>query len=259
MARSRQRATNCFRVLDLFSSRRREIRVSEVAKMLRVHPSTASRLLGMMQRIGVLTHSGNRASYRPGLKLIDYARFALDSDDVRRLCRAHIEKLGVELEETVNLGVVDRGELVTVDEVLGRQSLRYASWIGRRDPWHCTSMGKAVMGFQSKEIRVTALRRPLERVTSRTVVNARLMSTQLEEIRSQGYAIARGELEEGVNAVAAPISQRSKVTMAVCVVGPSFRLIQRIDEIGRSVLQAAKRISEDLNAQLSSEAFDTAP
>jgi DNA-binding IclR family transcriptional regulator len=95
-------------------------------------------------------------------------------------------------------------------------------------------------------------------VTPRTVVNARLIRTQLEEIRSRGYAIASDELEEGVTAVAAPIWQGAKVTMAVCVVGPSFRLIQRIDEIGRSVVEAAKRISEDLNAQLSSEAFDTA-
>ncbi len=245
----KQRALSGFAVLDLFSDSRREIRVSDVAGTFKIHPSTASRLLSAMQRAGVLERNEQRGAYRPGIKLVEYARFVLDASDIRRVCRPYLERLAADVGETANLGSLDRGDAFTIDEVQGPEFLRYTSWIGRRAPWYCTSIGKAIMAFQPAEVQRGGLKGPFERCTRTTLTERRVLARQLEDVRARGFATALDELEDGVTAVAAPLKEGKAPSWAICIVGPSFRLSRKVDRLGVAVVRAARLISEVLQAR----------
>src|SRR5207249_2347826 len=94
------------------------------------------------------------------------------------------------------------------------------------------------------------LRRTLQRYTPRTIVDPRVLSRQLERVREDGYAFTLGELEVGLNAVAAPVRHLGGQTVAVVSVsGPSYRVTpQALPELGERTRDAADAISRRLGA-----------
>jgi DNA-binding IclR family transcriptional regulator len=76
---------------------------------------------------------------------------------------------------------------------------------------------------------------------------ARLLR-QLEEVRARGYATIQDELEEGLNAVAAPVRRLSgEVIAALSISGPGFR-VRAVDlaRLGRLAIDAAGAVSRRL-------------
>jgi DNA-binding IclR family transcriptional regulator len=148
----------------------------------------------------------------------------------------------------VNLGVLSSEGVVYIDQITGTRSIVAVSWVGRRTPLHCTSNGKVLLAWLPDDERDRVLARPLDRATPNTVVDPDELRAQLLEIRTRGYAQAREELEEGLNAVAAPIRQANgDVTAALSVSGPAFRM-RAIDlpRVGRLTMDAAGAISRRL-------------
>jgi DNA-binding IclR family transcriptional regulator len=122
------------------------------------------------------------------------------------------------------------------------------SWVGRRTPLHATSNGKVLLAHMEPADRDRFLARSLPSMTSRTVTDAAELRRQLEQIVTRGYAQTLEELEEGLNAVAAPVRQADgRVTAALSVSGPAFRM-RPVDlpRIARRTMEAADAISRRL-------------
>jgi len=64
--------------------------------------------------------------------------------------------------------------------------------------------------------------------------------------RRDGYAVSHGEREEGLSAVAAPVTGRSgAVVAALALSGPTLRFTsERVTEFAADLLQAGARMSE---------------
>jgi DNA-binding IclR family transcriptional regulator len=138
--------------------------------------------------------------------------------------------------------------VVSIDQVSGASSIVSVSWVGRRTSLHTTSTGKVFLAFLDEHERERRLSRPLERPTKRSIVDPAQLRAQLEEVRRRGYAQTLEELEEGLNAVAAPVRQADgEVVAALSVSGPAFRLrAVDVPRIGRRTIEAADRISRRL-------------
>ena len=89
----------------------------------------------------------------------------------------------------------------------------------------------------------------LERRTDRTVTTRERLDIDLEGVRRRGFAVADSELEPGLVAGAAPITDaEGTVVAAVSVTGPSVRLTgSRIAGVGRLLLTETKAISRSLD------------
>jgi IclR family transcriptional regulator, acetate operon repressor len=222
--------------------------VTELGRRLGVHKATASRLLSTLADHGLVQRDGGSEKYRLGLGLIHLAGAAMAGLDLVRQARPILEELAEHTRETVNLGVLDGDGVVYIDQITGQRSIVSMSWIGRRTPLHCTSNGKVLLAFMSEEERARRLASPLEAMTVNTVIDADRLRSQLVEVRSRGYGQTIEELEEGLNAVAAPIrSVDGDVFAAVGVAGPAFRLRpMELPRIARITMDAAEAISRRL-------------
>ena len=116
-----------------------------------------------------------------------------------------LDELAEATRETVNLGVLSGESVVYVDQVTGTRAIVTVSWVGQRTPLHCTSNGKVLLAYATDGERDRLLSAPLTRLTPRTITDVRKLRAQLAEIRARGYAQTMEELEEGLNAVAAPV------------------------------------------------------
>jgi DNA-binding IclR family transcriptional regulator len=105
-----------------------------------------------------------------------------------------------------------------------------------------------LLAFMDDAERERLFAQPLERMTSKTVTDPDELRAQLKLVRSRGYAQTQGELEEGLNAVAAPVRQADgEVVAALSVSGPSIRM-RSVDlpRIARLTIDAAAAVSHRL-------------
>ncbi len=219
--------------------------VTDLGAELGVHKSTASRLLATLEAHGLVEQLGERGMYRLGFGLVRLAGASAAQLDLTRLGREVCERLAAELDETVNLAVLDGDSAVNISQVHGSASVGVLNWVGRRTPLHATSSGKVLLAFGPEAARPPA---PLERFTPATITDAAVLERVLAEIRTRGWAATEGELELGLNAVAAPVRDaEGRVVAAVSVSGPSFRLSPgSFDSVAPRVVAAADGLSRRL-------------
>jgi DNA-binding IclR family transcriptional regulator len=223
-----------------------ELGVSELGRRLDLHKSTVSRLLATLESEGLLERAPGSEKYRLGREIRRLALHMQPGGDVRTVTRPFLEELAEATRETTNLAVLEGGEAHNVDQVSGPHLVRIGNWVGRRTPLHCVANGKALLAFQPPEEidRLTA--GPLARYTPATVTDPALLRTELEQVRAQGYAEALGEIEDGLNAVAAPIfGAGGGALAAISVSGPAYRLTaERVAEFAALTVAAALKASE---------------
>jgi DNA-binding IclR family transcriptional regulator len=219
--------------------------VTELARRLGLHKSTASRLLETLERRGLVEQDEQTGKYRLGLVVIRLAERAEGTLDLRALAQPELEKLAMLTRETVGLGVIEREQLLTVAQVDGPNLIAVGDWTGRATPLHCVASGKVLMASLAEREVVRIVKRGLIRYTERTIVDLDPLLEELARIRRRGYATAIGEYELGLNAVAAPVyDARGQVRAAVDIWGPTFRLTpRRMPELAAQVREAAAAIS----------------
>jgi DNA-binding IclR family transcriptional regulator len=234
-------------ILEILA-REGEAGVTEVARELGVHKSTASRLLAALDRRELVTQDTARGRFRLGVGLVRLAGAASRGLDLvqesRPVCRALAQEAG----ETVNLAILSGRDALYLDQAAGPAALSPHNWAGQRIPLHATSDGKVLLAYLSAAQIIELLTPPLRRFTDHTITAPAEFRQILPEVRRRGYATAVEELEDGLTAVAAPVRDaEGRVIASISASGPSFRIpAERIPQLAESVRRAADAVSRRL-------------
>ena len=222
-----------------------EAGVTELARRLGLHKSTASRLLATLQKRGLVEQDEESGKYRLGLVVIRLAERAERTLDLRGISMPELERLARLTHETTGLGILESDALLTVAQADGPNLIAVGDWTGRSTPLHCVASGKVVMAALAEREVLRIVRRGLVSYTERTITELEPLLEELARIRRRGYATAIGEYELGLNAVSAPVHDaRGNVVAAVDIWGPAFRLTpRRIPELAAQARETAAAIS----------------
>jgi len=223
-----------------------EMRVTDLARRLEVHKSTASRLLSTLEEHGLVEQNPTTDRYRLGYGLVRLAGSVVAELDLARVSRPVLEELAVRTSETVNLAILQGDQVVNIDQIAAPHLVVNVNWVGKQTPLHCTSNGKVLLAYLSAEERSRLLRAPLQRFTPRTITDLKTLLKQLNRVVEDGYAFTLEELELGLNAVAAPVrGTDGTIRAAVSVAGPSYRVTpHRLVELGEMTSEAGEAISQ---------------
>jgi len=232
-------------MLDLLATNGGEMGVSDLARRLEVHKSTAFRLLATLQDHGLVEQNASTEKYRLGYGLVRLAGAVVAELDLSRAARAVMQELADHSRETVNLALLQGERVINIDQITSSHLVVNVNWVGKQNPVHCTSTGKVLLAYLPPAELRRLLSKPLERLTPRTIVDRATLEKQLQRVREDGYAFTLEELEVGLNAVAAPVrDSRGEVIAALSMSGPSYRVSpQRLGELGEMTRQAADAIS----------------
>jgi DNA-binding IclR family transcriptional regulator len=225
-----------------------EAGVTEVARELGVHKSTASRLLAALDRRELVTQDAARGRFRLGIGIVRLAGAAARGLDVVQESRPVCRSLARQVGETVNIAVLSGRDALYLDQVAGPAALSPHNWAGQAVPLHATSDGKVLLAYLPEDEVAGHLVPPLRRFTDHTIVTPAAFARVLAEVRQRGYATAVEELEDGLTAVAAPVrNAEGNVIASISASGPSFRIPdERIAGLAGSVRRAAAEISRRL-------------
>jgi DNA-binding IclR family transcriptional regulator len=144
-----------------------------------------------------------------------------------------------------------------VAQVASTYLLAAPDWNQVDVPPHCSSLGKVLYAFGCLPLPTGRL----ERRTSRTITTREALAAELATVRRTRVAITVDELETGLTAIAAPVEGRDGVIAALGVSGPTARLHDRVDQIGRLLVDESDHLSRLLHrrTQHAVEAGNEAP
>jgi DNA-binding IclR family transcriptional regulator len=200
----------------------RPLAVGELADLSGLPKSTTSRLLGALERRGLIQRAGDRR-VAPGPVLLRFAHrdpgaslVALSMPSLRRLA----ELSG----ETINLGVPTPLGVEHLAQEDSRHFVGGTNWVGRRVPYDTTANGKVLHAYSAE--------RPADG----------------SAVRARGFAIAMDELEQGLSAIAAPVLGADGVAIAaLSISAPTIRLPrERVAELVPPLIEEARLLSAQL-------------
>jgi DNA-binding IclR family transcriptional regulator len=223
-----QSVDHALELLDFFADRRR-LTTGEIAKHLSVAPSTASRLVAMLQARGYVTREAGSRAYVVGTKLRDVGIAAVRALDIRPQVRPYIEALAAETGETVQIGILQGQTVVFLDCVEGWHSLRVTSRVGELLPAHSLATGKALLAeLTPQDFLELYPREKLRAVTRSTITTRTSLQRELLLVAKRGYATAFSEGFDDISTIAISIRDVvGRVRCGLSIAAPASRLTSK--------------------------------
>lgn len=239
-----QSVDRALRVLEILA-RRGEAGVSEIARELDVHASTASRLVASLLGHELVEYRGRRSKYRLGVGILRLAGATAGHLDLSVQAQPVCDALAAELDATTNVAIFNSGVAINVCQAQPATAVATQNWVGQRTVPHATSSGKVLLAYMPDEEREALLEGPLTRFTPQTITSTDELRRELRTVRENGCAQACEEYEEGLNALAAPVrAHDGTVVAAISASGPAYRLSkEQFPHVCEAVIRAGAEVS----------------
>jgi len=231
-------------ILEVLSSGE-ELGLSALSVRGGMSKASAFRILRTLEGRGCVEKDVVSQRYRPGPHLIALSCRFVSGLGLIQHARPVLEQLYCESKETVNLGVLDQGEVLYIDMLESHQGLRMTARVGGRDPLHSTALGKAILSrLPAQELKRLLSRFRWSRLTARTIMTPAALQRELSLVRQRGYAVDDEENEIGARCVGAPLRNPSGHSIgAISISGPVSRVSRgSIERIGTQLMLAAREI-----------------
>ncbi|MDR2935425.1 MAG: IclR family transcriptional regulator [Candidatus Adiutrix sp.] len=223
-----------------------ELTVTRAAALLNLNRASAHRFITTLRDLGYVRKNQHN-HYEATFKLLELGMTQVGRFEIRRLAKPYMRDLAARFDETVNLGLLDRGQVVYLDKVESREMLRMDSGVGTACQPRATALGKAMLAFlPPDELEGHILTAEWAALTPNTIVSQDKFLKELEKVRRQGYAVDNEELAQGLYCVGAPIFDfKGYPAYALSVSGPVGRL-KPLKEIPGRLLEITAQLSGQL-------------
>lgn len=241
-----QTVTRALAILDVLA-RSPGSTLPQLARELKLHPSTTRRLLGVLEGNGYVRREA--PGFALGFRLVELAGAALHHTDLVRLSVSELDQLRDRLGLNANLAVLAGGDVLHLAYAVRSDTPRYYTAVGRRAVAHSTALGKVLLAFEPRErVHETVERFGWRPYTPNSIQDPARLDRELDEVARRGYAIDREERRLGNACLAAPVRDRARRVVAAISVSGSLAAVDRIglDVIRREVTEHARQISAKL-------------
>jgi IclR family acetate operon transcriptional repressor len=232
-------------ILGLFAREGPELTQTEISDALGLPLPTVHRLTAVLAERGYLERDPRTRRFRLGLEVARFMPPLLSGMRLPEVARADVNRLADDTGETVNLAVLQEGEIVYLLSESGSRLLSTQTPIGLRLPAHCTALGKCLLAQLPEETaRDAAGPEPYEQRTPATATTWEALRPALARIRRDGVAISWEEYEVGLASIAVPVpwldgpgSAAVNVSLPTTRANRAFRtqLVARLREIARRI------------------------
>jgi IclR family transcriptional regulator, acetate operon repressor len=194
-------------ILGLFTRAGPELTQTEISEALGLPLPTVHRLTAVLAERGYLERDPRTRRFRLGLEVARFMPPLLSGLRLPEVARADVARLADETGETVNLAVLQEGEIVYLLSETGSRLLSTQAPVGLRLPAHCTALGKCLLAQLPEDVaRAAAGPEPYEQRTPSTATTWEALRPALVRIRRDGVAISWEEYEIGLASIAVPVA-----------------------------------------------------
>ncbi|MFB6849981.1 IclR family transcriptional regulator [Streptomyces sp. NPDC056373] len=225
-------------ILGLLSEERPVISLREIIDATGLAKTTVLRLVQTLEESGLLW--SHPAGYTAGPGLWRWAYLARSQWEVPQETRKVMRDLADRLGETVNIFVARDVSRVCVAHEESPHPLRHVVDVGDEQPLWAGASSKVLLRDVSEDLlrRVAAASPHGEAHVDR-------LRAWAQEAAQRGYAVSSSEWDEGLTAVAVPVTGRSdSVVASLSLSGPSHRFpYEAVERFATDLAEAAALIS----------------
>lgn len=243
-----QSVTRIFELIEVLAAHPAGAGLQNLATEAHLAKSTAHRLLGSLVSLGYAVQDAQSGKYRLTLKMFEISSGIVNSMDIMSVAKLHLERLSQRTAEAVHLVIRDGADVVYIYKTESGP-MRMSSRVGLRSPLYCTGVGKAILAtLPDTEVEQIWHHSQLRKLTGRTVTDLDQLRSQLQTVRSCGYAIDDEENELGIRCVALAIpgpGGRADSAFSISGLAP-YMTAERIRRISTLALETRADILHDL-------------
>jgi len=227
--------------------------VLELSRRLGCPRANVYRLLAALGAKGLVQPlPSDRRRYQLGLRLLDLGERVRQGLNLRQVALGFMQALSKTTGESVYLAVRDGWEGVVIEGVDSPRNLRLYTRIGARMPLHGGASTKVLLAWAPAEEVEALIRAGLPRYTPRTITDPERLRAHLAQIRRDGHALSREELDDGATGIGVPVRDDTGAVVAgLSLSGPSNRFDDRaLPRRIREVVRAGAQISAALGSKV---------
>jgi DNA-binding IclR family transcriptional regulator len=224
--------------------------LTDICQEVGIHRSKAFSILNTLNERGFVKKNPNRKGYMLGPGLLTLTGKMLETLNFPRLAEPILYELAKKAAATVTLGIISDDKTYVVAEYLGAPGIGVSSPIGYVTPITYGAHGKAIAAFLSEEELEELLKnkelffygRPEKFSVTR-------LRKELASCRRNGFALELGDIQQGMNAIAAPVLDQNSYPIGyVTIVG--FFSEKEALKLGPLAVDAVKTISKETGHML---------
>ncbi len=242
-----------------------------IAELTGREKSVISRTMATLADVGLVTRDPETLTYRLGPRLFALSARTIEAALVAE-ARPFLRKIARHTGETTHLSVLRGGNVLTLVSELSPYEFRTVGWEGVTTAAWRTPSGRVLLSdwddedlaawyaVHGRDLALVGPGRsgvdsPFEVIDSPTPDSARGatlagLRAEIARIRRCGYAISDEELEVGVVAASAPVTDfTGRIIAAVNVSAPKARFPGDLNVIGEFVAKASQTISAKLGGR----------
>ncbi len=236
-------------VMEALARNPQGLALPDIVRETGLPKATAYRLLRTLVAGNYLHYFADSTRYLLGPKVMSLGMSALAGLDLASLAEPYLRALSRRIGQNVNLGILDRGEVVYIIRVKVRRILGIDLAVGSRLGAHNTAIGLALLAFMDPE-RLPAVIEPLgrdPRTAEEIGPGGQRLLDRLAWVRQRGYALLEDEYFVGLSSVAVPVFDRTGWAEGAINIPVFNQLCSRRELLGEylpQALEAARTISE---------------
>ena len=219
--------------------------LTDICSEVGIHRSKAFSILSTLSEYNLVKKNPNRRGYVLGPGLLTLTGKMLENLSLSRLVEPILHDLAKKAGATVALGVISNDKTFVVAQYEGAPGIGISAPIGHVTPITYGAHGKAIAAFLPEaELEELLKNKNLYFHGSPDKYNKTRLKKELEQCRRNGFALELGDIQPGVNAIAAPVlDQNGNPIGYVSVVG--FFTEEVVLKLGPLTADAVKVISKE--------------
>lgn len=233
-------------ILSCFTIEAQHLTVIEITRRTGLNQSTVSRILTTLAHKNCVERLNSSGKYCLGSKFYQWEGLLKQNENLSDVARPAMTRLRDTYGEEASLYVINDHYRTCIEVVASTYGVARVTPIGMILPLHCGAAGKVLLAHLSDAKRKKIiLGTNLEKFTPATMTDPVEIEEALQKIREVGYAVSKGEREEGAFSLAAPVKDgKRQVIASLTISGPAFRLSEeKYEKMLEDLLAAAGEIS----------------
>ena len=245
-----QSVKRALRLLRQFTPQEPVWAVGELSRATQLHKSVVTRLMATMASEGFVVQRQSDRKYTIGPEAFAVGSLFEPFHMIHQVTRPVMDHLTERCGHSTCVGVPAGDHFMIIDTFEGNSAIRVAFEIGERPYYHGAAIGKILLSsLPWAEVLDVVGPEPLAAITPQTIRTHAALQREIESVRANGFAVSREESITGVGAVAAPIVNQDKLTIASISIVYPVHVVETADirEMSALVREAAREGSRQLH------------
>jgi len=141
---------NAFSLLEVLADNGLELGIAELCRKIALPKGTVHRLLGTLKNLGYVEQNPQNRKYYLTVKIFKLGTAVTDKIGLVQII-PYMKELSQQFNETINLAILDRDEIIYLYSVGSDNTLKLDLKIGSNQPAYCAAVGKVLLAYLSEQ------------------------------------------------------------------------------------------------------------